>query len=138
MGHAFVVSVEATAACDPGHGAFAVQRRRPSLCMASNSLRAMLRSRKGFLVTAGVVPGDPERSRPADVVDRLWIVDGALIPVRGPRIGASLRNYCFSVNVQVIIDADTNLVIATARPVPGDTVDAKGMTAPDSSSCAKS
>ncbi len=64
-------------------------------------------------------------ARPADAVDRLWIVDGTLIPVRNRKVGASSRNYRFSANVQVIIDADTRLVIATAQPVPGNTADAK-------------
>jgi hypothetical protein len=31
----------------------------------------------------------------------------------------------FSANVQVIVDAETRLVVATARPVPGNTADAK-------------
>ncbi|MFJ6602205.1 transposase family protein [Streptomyces lydicus] len=64
-------------------------------------------------------------SRPADAVERLWIVDGTLIPVRDRKVGASSRNYRFSANVQVIIDADTRLVVAAARPVPGTTADAK-------------
>ncbi|WP_329288450.1 transposase family protein [Streptomyces pseudovenezuelae] len=62
---------------------------------------------------------------PADTVERLWIVDGTLIPVRDRTTGASSRNYRFSANVQVIIDADTKLVVAAARPVPGNTADAK-------------
>ncbi len=52
-------------------------------------------------------------------------MDGTLIPVRDRKTGASSRNYRFSANVQVIIDADTKLVIAGARPVPGTTADAK-------------
>lgn len=64
-------------------------------------------------------------TRPADVIERLWIVDGTLIPVRDRTVGASSRNYRFSANVQVIIDADPKLVIAAARPVPGTTADAK-------------
>nr|WP_107912430.1 transposase family protein [Streptomyces chartreusis] len=63
-------------------------------------------------------------SRPADAADRLWIVDGTLIPVRDRRVAASSRNYRFSADVQVIVDVDTRLVIATARPVPGITADA--------------
>lgn len=59
----------------------------------------------------------------ADAVDRLWIVDGILIPVRDRNVGASSRSYRFSANVQVIIDADIWFVIATARPVPGNTAD---------------
>lgn len=65
-------------------------------------------------------------TRPADAPDRLWIVDGTLVPVRDRKTGASSRNYRFSANVQVIIDADTKPVIAAARPVPGNTADAHG------------
>lgn len=54
-------------------------------------------------------------SRPVDTADRLWIVDGTLVPVRDRQVGASSRTYRFSVNVQVIIDADTRLLVATAR-----------------------
>lgn len=57
-------------------------------------------------------------------VERLWIVDGTLVPVRDRRVAASSRNYRFSANVQVIIDADSRLVIASARPVPGNKADA--------------
>lgn len=62
--------------------------------------------------------------RRAESVERLWIVDGTLIPVRDRTVGASSRNYRFSANVQVIIDADTRLVVATARPAPGNRADA--------------
>ncbi|MET9418296.1 transposase family protein, partial [Streptomyces klenkii] len=41
-------------------------------------------------------------SRPADAADRLWIVDGTLVPVRDRQVGASSRNYRFPANVQVI------------------------------------
>ncbi|MEU5771504.1 transposase family protein [Streptomyces asoensis] len=63
-------------------------------------------------------------SRPADAADRLWIVDGTLVPVRDRHVGSSPRNYRFSANLQVIVDADTRLVIAAAHPVPGTTADA--------------
>lgn len=62
--------------------------------------------------------------RPVAGVERLWIVDGTLIPVRDRQVGVSSRNYRFSVNVQVIIDADTRLVVASARPAPGNKADA--------------
>ncbi|PZG02361.1 transposase family protein [Nonomuraea aridisoli] len=62
--------------------------------------------------------------RPADATDRLWIVDGTLIPIRDRAVGASSRNYRFSANVQVIIDADTRLVVATGQPVAGNKADA--------------
>ncbi|TGZ18399.1 hypothetical protein DV517_33720 [Streptomyces sp. S816] len=55
----------------------------------------------------------------------MWIVDGTLIPVRDRGVGASSRNYRFSANVQVIVDAETRLVVAAARPVPGNTADAR-------------
>lgn len=53
---------------------------------------------------------------PADAIERLWIVDGTLVPVRDRRVGVSWRNYRFSANVQVVIDADTKLVVAAGRP----------------------
>ncbi|MEQ4607618.1 transposase [Streptomyces cavourensis] len=62
--------------------------------------------------------------RPVADVERLWIVDGTLVPVRDRTVAASSRNYRFSANVQVIIDADSRLVIASARPVPGNKADA--------------
>ncbi|GHA91843.1 hypothetical protein GCM10010305_39350 [Streptomyces termitum] len=62
--------------------------------------------------------------RPVAGVDRLWIVDGTLIPVRDRTVGASSRNYRFSANVQVITDSDTHLVIASAWPAPGNKADA--------------
>ncbi|MFF3350926.1 transposase family protein [Streptomyces sp. NPDC002779] len=64
-------------------------------------------------------------SRTANAADRMWIVDGTLIPVRDRGVGASSRNYRFSANVQVIVDAETRLVVAAARPVPGNTADAR-------------
>jgi hypothetical protein len=64
-------------------------------------------------------------SRTTDAPDRMWIVDGTLIPVRDRGVGASSRNYRFSANVQVIVDAETRLVVAVARPVPGNTADAR-------------
>ncbi|MFB7338230.1 transposase family protein [Streptomyces adustus] len=63
-------------------------------------------------------------SRPTDAADRLWIVDGTLVPLRDRSVATSSRNYRFSANVQVIVDAETRLVIAAARPVPGTTADA--------------
>ncbi|MEE1804510.1 transposase family protein [Streptomyces sp. JV176] len=62
--------------------------------------------------------------RPVADTERLWIVDGTLVPVRDRKVGASSRNYRFSADVQVIIDADTRLVVAAARPAPGSKADA--------------
>lgn len=68
-------------------------------------------------------------SRPTDVAERLWIVDGTLVPLRGQRVAAFSRNYWFLANVQVVVNADTRLVIAAARPVPGTTVDVHALAA---------
>ncbi|MFD8737443.1 transposase family protein [Streptomyces sp. NPDC059618] len=68
-------------------------------------------------------------ARPAAGADRLWIVDGTLVPLRDRSVAASSRNYRFSANVQVVVDADTRLVIAAARPVPGTTADARAWRA---------
>ncbi len=51
-------------------------------------------------------------------------MDGTLVPARDRTVAAPSRNYRFSANVQVIIDADSRLMIASARPVPGDKADA--------------
>ncbi|GAA2230391.1 hypothetical protein GCM10010104_24700 [Streptomyces indiaensis] len=61
--------------------------------------------------------------RPVPGADRLWIVDGTLIPVRDRKVAASSRNYRFSANVEVIVDAGTRLVVASARPAPGNKAD---------------
>ncbi|GAA4989677.1 hypothetical protein GCM10023205_71040 [Yinghuangia aomiensis] len=67
--------------------------------------------------------------RPLQAEDRLWIVDGTLVPVRDRRIAASSRNYRYSANVQVVVDADSRLVVATGRPVPGNRSDAQAWRA---------
>lgn len=58
---------------------------------------------------------EPARVR-ADAADRLWIVDGTLVPVRDRKIGASSRNCRFSANVQVIVGAEPRLVVAAVPP----------------------
>jgi hypothetical protein len=65
--------------------------------------------------------------RRTDASERLWIVDGTMIPVPDRDVAASSRNYRFSANVQVVIDADTRLVLATGRPVPGNVNDAQAL-----------
>lgn len=62
-------------------------------------------------------------ARPAAAAERLWVADGTLVPVRDRTVAASSRNYGCSANVQVIVDADTRLVVATGRPLPGNTAD---------------
>lgn len=77
----------------------------------------------------GPLPAIEPVSRPAEAADGLWIVDGTLVPVRDRHVGSSSRNHRSSANVQVIVDADTRLVIAAARPVPGTTADAQAWRA---------
>nr|WP_093909802.1 transposase family protein [Streptomyces sp. cf386] len=43
---------------------------------------------------------------------------------RDRSVGASSRNYRFSASVQVIVEADSRLVVAAARPLPGTAADA--------------
>ncbi|GAA3258409.1 hypothetical protein Sros01_29600 [Streptomyces roseochromogenus] len=51
----------------------------------------------------GPLPALEPATRPAADVDRLWIVDGTLIPVRDRKVAASSRTYRFSANVEVTI-----------------------------------
>ena len=53
-------------------------------------------------------------------IDQVAIVDGTLIPTRDHRIAGRSKNYRYSTNLQVAIDADTRLVIATGDPQPGN------------------
>ncbi len=51
--------------------------------------------------------------------------------MRDRGVGTSSRNYRFSVNVQVVIDADIRLVVATGHPAPGNRSDAHVWRASD-------
>ncbi|MBB2933546.1 hypothetical protein FHX82_000566 [Amycolatopsis bartoniae] len=53
-------------------------------------------------------------------IDSVAIVDGTLVPTRDHRLAAPSKNYRYSTNVQIAIDADTRLVIATGDPQPGN------------------
>jgi hypothetical protein len=53
-------------------------------------------------------------------VDQVTIVDGTLVPTRDHRLAAPSKNYRYSANLQVAIDADTRLVVATGDPQPGN------------------
>jgi hypothetical protein len=53
-------------------------------------------------------------------IDSVAIVDGTLVPTRDHRLAAPSKNYRYSTNVQIAIDADTRLVIATGDPHPGN------------------
>lgn len=53
-------------------------------------------------------------------LDQIAIVDGPLVPTRDRRMAAPSKNYRYSPNLQVAIDADSRLVIATGDPQPGN------------------
>ncbi|MER6066771.1 transposase [Streptomyces sp. NPDC001792] len=48
------------------------------------------------------------------------IVDGTLIPTRDHTVAEQSKNYRYSTNHQVVIGADTRLVVAVGRPLPGN------------------
>jgi hypothetical protein len=53
-------------------------------------------------------------------VGQVTIVDGTLVPTRDHRLAAPSKNYRYSTNLQVAIDADTRLVVAPGVPQPGN------------------
>ena len=53
------------------------------------------------------------------------IVDGTLVPTRDHSIAEQSKNYRYSTNHQVVIDADTRLVVVVGRPLPGNGNDCK-------------
>jgi hypothetical protein len=57
--------------------------------------------------------------------DAVLIVDGTLVPTRDHTIAEQSKNYRYSTNHQVVIDADTRLVVAVGQPVPGNRNDCK-------------
>jgi len=59
----------------------------------------------------------PVRRRP---VCQIAIVGGTLIPTRDHRLATKSKNYRYSTNLQVAIDASTRLVIAVGDPQPGN------------------
>jgi hypothetical protein len=52
--------------------------------------------------------------------DTVLIVDGTLVPTRDHAVAASSKNYRYSTNMQVMIDAATRLVVAVGQPQPGN------------------
>ncbi len=57
--------------------------------------------------------------------DTVLIVDGTLVPTRDHSIAEQSKNYRYSTDHQVVIDADTRLVVAVGRPLPGNRNDCK-------------
>lgn len=57
--------------------------------------------------------------------DTVVIVDGTLIPTYDRSVSASSKNYRYSVNMQVVIDANTRLGVAVGNTVPGNRHDSR-------------
>ncbi|WDV31007.1 transposase family protein [Streptomyces sp. AD16] len=57
--------------------------------------------------------------------DTVLIVDGTLVPTRDHTIAERSQNYRYSTNHQVVIDADTRLVVVVGRPLAGNRNDCK-------------
>ncbi len=57
--------------------------------------------------------------------DTVPIVDSTLVPTRDHTVAEPSKNYRYSTNHQVVIDADTRLVVAVGRPLPGNRNDCK-------------
>lgn len=55
----------------------------------------------------------------------MLIVDGTLVPTRDRAVAASSKNYRYSTNHQVVIDADTRLVVAVGKPLPDNRNDCR-------------
>lgn len=112
------------AAGGPGPAGGGLLPDQPHDAAARPALRSVPGYRLPGHAASATAPGDRATPLPVVDVERLWIVDGTLVPVRDRTVAASSRNYRFSANVQVIIDADSRLMIASARPVPGNKADA--------------
>ncbi|MFF9627285.1 transposase [Streptomyces griseosporeus] len=60
----------------------------------------------------------------------MLIVDGTLVPTRDHAAAEQSKNYRYSTNHQVVIDADTRLVVAVGRPLPGNRNDCRRGSCP--------
>jgi hypothetical protein len=57
--------------------------------------------------------------------DTVLIVDGTLIPTHDRSVSASSKNYRYSVNMQVVIDANTRRNVAVGNTTPGNRHDSR-------------
>lgn len=62
--------------------------------------------------------------------DTVLIVDGTLVPTRDHTMAEQSKNYRYSTNHQVVIDADTRLVVVVGRPLPGNRDDCEAWAWP--------
>lgn len=57
--------------------------------------------------------------------DTVLIVDGTLVPTRDHSIAEQSKNYRYSTNHQVVIDADTRPIVVVGEPLPGNRNDCR-------------
>ncbi|WP_037891891.1 IS5/IS1182 family transposase [Streptomyces viridochromogenes] len=57
--------------------------------------------------------------------DTVLIVDGTLVPTRDHELAEQSKNYRYSTNHQVVIDADSRRVVVVGRPLPGNRNDCR-------------
>jgi hypothetical protein len=57
--------------------------------------------------------------------DTVLIVDGTLVPTHDRSVSASSKNYRYSVNMQVVIDANTRRGVAVGTTMPGNRHDSR-------------
>lgn len=72
-----------------------------------------------------LTPLPATRSRRRFRMDTVLIVDGTLVPTRDHAVAEQSKNYRYSTHHQVVIDADTRVVVAVGRPLPGCRSDCK-------------
>ncbi|QUH04196.1 transposase [Saccharopolyspora erythraea] len=60
--------------------------------------------------------------------DAVLIVDGTLVPTHDRGVSASSKNYRYSTNLQVVIDANPRLTVAIGKPLPGNHNDCRAYT----------
>ena len=63
--------------------------------------------------------------------DTVLIVDGTLVPTRDRTVAEQSKNYRYSTAHQVVIDADTRLVVVVGRSLPGNRHDSRGWKSPE-------
>lgn len=57
--------------------------------------------------------------------DAVLVVAGTLVPTRDHSMAEQSKNYRYSTNHQVVVDADTRLVVVVGRPLPGNRNDCR-------------
>lgn len=65
------------------------------------------------------------RPRRGFAKDAVLIVDGTLVPTRDHKVAEQSKNYRYSTNHQVVINADTRLIVVVGWPLPGNRNDCR-------------